>query len=119
MKRFLRSLTYALNGIIIHWKKGGNFRIQICIGFLVILAAILLKISPVEWLVVLGLIGVVLALETVNSAMEELCNFTSEEPNEAIKRIKDMSASAVLIISIFAAAVGMIIFLPRILALLS
>ena len=63
-------------------------------------------------------IGMVLAAEAVNSSIEALCDLVSPGYNEAIKKAKDLAAGAVLILAIAAATVGLIIFIPKILALI-
>jgi diacylglycerol kinase len=50
--------------------------------------------------------------------MEHLCNLVEPNPNPKIKIIKDLSAGAVLLISIAVSIIGIIIFLPKILTVL-
>ena len=61
-------------------------------------------------------IGLVFAFEIVNSAIENLADFASHEKNEVIKKVKDLSAAAVLVSAIAAFIIGIIIFLPKILS---
>ena len=58
-------------------------------------------------------IGMVLAAEAVNSSIERLADFVTEEQRDAIKQTKDLAAGSVLILAIAAAAVGLIIFIPK------
>ena len=60
----------------------------------------------------------VLAAEAVNSAIEALADRVSPGYDEAIKRTKDLAAGAVLLTAIAAAAVGLLIFIPKIMNLL-
>lgn len=62
-------------------------------------------------------IGSVLAAEAFNTAIEALCDFASPAYQEAIKHTKDLAAGAVLIVAIAAAVVGLLIFIPKIMAL--
>ena len=57
-----------------------------------------------------------LATEAVNSSIEAIADLVSPGYNEAIKRTKDLAAGAVLILAIAAAIVGLIIFVPKIIA---
>jgi diacylglycerol kinase len=57
----------------------------------------------------------VIALEMINSAIENLVDFVSPEKHQSIKKIKDLSAGAVLVGATVAAIVGLIVFLPKIL----
>ena len=78
---------------------------------------ILLHLSPTEWIIITLCIGLVLAAEAVNSAIEALADRVSAEYDEAIKRTKDLAAGAVLLLAIASAIVGLIIFLPKLIAL--
>lgn len=83
-----------------------------------IIAAYLLSISLLEWISILIAIGLVFSLELINSSIESLADFTSPEKNEQIKKVKDLAAAGVLIASLTALCIGLIIFLPKIVALL-
>jgi len=79
----------------------------------VLIAGILFQISTLEWAIVLFCIGWVFALELINSAIENTADLVSKEKNDAIKKIKDLSAGAVLVAAIASATIGLIIFLPK------
>lgn len=109
MKRFIKSLNYALIGIKISFKQP-NFRIQISIALITLLLAFLFSIKPVEWCVILLCIGLVLSLEITNSAIEKLVDFVSPDHHKTAGLIKDLAAGAVLVAALFSAAIGIIIF---------
>ncbi len=115
MKEFIDSFRFALQGIRWAWK-GQNFRVQVCIALAVIALAYTMGITRTEWLVILVFVGGVPALELVNSAIEEMVNLASPDFNPLAGRIKDMAAGAVLFFSIFAFVVGLVIFLPYVMA---
>jgi len=110
----LMSFRYAFRGITQLVKEEPNFRIHIVVAALVIIAGFLLRISSAEWLIILLTIGFVLAAESLNSAIEKLCDVVSPEVDERIKKIKDMLAATVLITAIIAVIIGLVIFLPYI-----
>jgi diacylglycerol kinase len=112
--RVIKSFGWAFNGLkdcILHEK---NFRIQYMIALLVAIAGIFFSISTAEWMIILICFAMVLSFEIINSAIEKLCDLVSPEFNLTIKKVKDMSASAVLLAAIISFIVGCIIFLPRI-----
>ena len=115
IKKRLRSFVYAFNGLRILIREEHNSRIHLFITGCVAVAGWLLKISSIEWITILLCIGLVIALELVNSAIENLANYVSPEKRAIIKKTKDLSAGAVLIGAIIAAIVGVVIFLPKIL----
>lgn len=115
IKKRLNAFQYAISGLLQALKNETHFRIQVIIGMVVIINGFYCSISKTEWLVCLLLIGLVSSLELINSAIEKLCDLYSTEQNIKIKYIKDISAAAVLIVSILAAICGIIIFAPYLL----
>ena len=113
MKRLI-SFRYAFNGLKILIKEEHNARIHLFIACCVLIAGAVIKISTIEWIVVIFCICLVFALELINSAIEKTVDFVSIEKNETIKKIKDLSAGAVLIAAIASAIIGLMIFLPKI-----
>ena len=114
LRKRLVSFQYAFNGLKILIKEEHNARIHLFIACCVLIAGVIFKISIVEWITVIFCIGLVFALELINSAIENTADFISKEKNETIKKIKDLSAGAVLIAAIASAIIGLIIFIPKI-----
>ncbi|WP_165767880.1 diacylglycerol kinase family protein [Virgibacillus indicus] len=110
--------SYAWNGIKHVIRTERNFRFHLMAAILVIIAGIVFHISHVEWSLVMIVIGLVLILEMINTAIEKLIDYLKPEINPAAKIIKDISAAAVLISAITAAAIGLIIFIPKIIIIL-
>lgn len=113
MNKFFKSVGYALRGIAVAFT-GSNLKIQRVIALLVLLAGFYFKISRTEWCLIIIAITSVLAFELVNTALEKICDFVHPEKNEKIRDIKDISAGAVLLVSISAFVLGLMIFLPKI-----
>jgi diacylglycerol kinase len=116
--RVIKSFGWAFNGLkdcILHEK---NFRIQYVLAFLVVIVGFFFGLSATEWTTILLCFAVVLSFEIINSAIEKLCDLVSPDFNLTIKKVKDMSASAVLLSAIVTFIIGCIIFLPKIYALL-
>jgi len=61
--------------------------------------------------------AIVLCFEIINSAIEKLCDLVMPEHHAVIKKVKDMSASAVLLAAIISFIIGCIIFLPKVISL--
>src|SRR5690606_26082653 len=110
----LSSFKYAFNGLRILVKEEHNSRIHFLAAILVLIAGFLLKISALEWLIIIFAIGFVIANEIINSSIENIAYFISPDKDERIKKIKDLSAAAVLISAITAFIIGLIIFIPKI-----
>jgi undecaprenol kinase/diacylglycerol kinase (ATP) len=110
MSRLASSFKFAFKGLKIAWKEQINIRIHFVISILVLVAGVILKISPIEWTVLLICIGLIISLELVNSSIESLVDMVSPEWKREAGKIKDMAAAAVLVASIVATIVGLIIF---------
>jgi diacylglycerol kinase len=108
MSGFLKSFSFAFKGIASALKQR-NMRIIFICASITIISGILLKIKPADWCILLICIGVMLSLEMMNCAIEEIVNFISPGFHEKAGRIKDMSAGAVLIFSIVSFIVGIVI----------
>ncbi len=117
IKARLKSFTYAFQGWKVLIGEEHNARIHLASAIMAIIAGVLLKISSLEWIVIVLAISIVFAAEAFNSAIEYLCNFVSPQYHELIKKIKDLTALAVLFIAAGALVSGLIIFLPKILNL--
>lgn len=109
----MNSFRYAFNGLKVLFREEHNAQIHFVIAAVVVIVGWVLDISAVEWIALVFAIGLVIAFEIVNTAIENLADFVSPEKHHAIKKIKDLSAAAVLITAFSAVVVGMIIFVPK------
>ena len=116
MLRFFKSFGFAFNGIKLLLLSERNFQIHLVFFLLVIVFGYILKISDLEWLIVLLTSALVFSMEAINTAIEKLCDFIHPEKHENIKQIKDISSGAVLVASFLAAVIGVIISLPKLLS---
>ena len=113
LQKRLKSFKYAFNGIWLLISREHNAWIHCFAALCVIIAGFIVQLNIMEWIAVTFAIGMVLSAEAVNSSIEALADFVSPEYSEAIKRTKDLAAGAVLILAIAAAAVGLMIFIPK------
>ena len=113
--RLVQSFKYAFNGLKILVREEQNYVVHLTTTVVVVVAGFYYKISASEWTVLLLAIQVVLTLETINTAIENLADFVSTERNNKIMRIKDLAAAGVLISAVTAMIIGVIIFGPKIL----
>ena len=118
MKKLVKSFKYAFIGIYTGFKQEQNMKIHVLIMILVIILGIVLKISKIEWIVCIILFGLVISAELFNTAIEETVNIAMPDINEKAKIAKDVSAGAVLVTAISSALIGLIIFIPKIIALI-
>ncbi len=76
-----------------------------------------LGLSAGEWCLVALAIGGVLAAETINAAVEMLAKALDRGPDERIRDALDMASGAVLVTVGTAVIVGLMVFGPRLVAL--
>ena len=119
LRKRVASFKFACSGIRNLIKYEHNARLHLFATLLVIIVGFLLDIALVEWLIIIVVITIVFISEIINSAIESIADFISPEYNLRIKKIKDYCAAAVLIASIASVMVGVIIFIPRIIQILS
>lgn len=110
----IKSVGYAFKGAVFLLKTEPSIKVQFGIGVLLTFTGFYFEISPTEWLIQFLAIGLVLSIEGINTAIEELANFIHPEHHKKIGIIKDIAAGAVFLASIFAIAAGLIIYLPKI-----
>lgn len=113
MIKFIKAFGFAFEGIGHALKTERNFQFHVLAATIVIISGILTKLSMQEWFVVLILIGGMLSLEILNSAVERVVDLTTSKRHPLAKQAKDLAAGAVLIFAIFSAIIGFIIFLPK------
>lgn len=111
-------MKFALEGVVQFFKSERNGQIEGVIAVIVIAAGFYFNIDRLEWIAVLLCIGGVLTAEALNTAIEKLCDVISQERDARIKLVKDISAGAVLLMSIASSIIGLKIFIPRIIILL-
>ncbi len=117
-KNFFEAFINALNGILYVIKKEKNIKIELVFALLAIIASMVLKLNLVEIAIIVLTIFLVFFSEFINTSLEIAINLYTEEYNEKAKIVKDISAGAVLLVSIASVIIGILIFLPKILNLI-
>ncbi|MCX6740134.1 MAG: diacylglycerol kinase family protein [Candidatus Parcubacteria bacterium] len=116
IRRLIKSFKYSLSGIAKVFKEEQNFRIHTLATILVLALAFYFKVSVLEFIILLILVSWVLILEIVNSIIERLLDMMKPRLHSYVEDIKDMAASIVFISAGVSALIGLLIFLPYILA---
>ena len=113
----LKSVRHAYNGALYLCKTEASIKIQLSMALIVIVAGFYFNISRMEWLFQIAMIGLVLSMEGINTAIEYIADFIHPELHASIGRIKDIAAGAVFMASIAAIVVAIIIYYPKIVLL--
>lgn len=115
------SMSFALSGIWQAIRTERNIKIELGFAVAVVAAGLFFKITKEEWLALIIIIFAVLSAEIFNSAIEAVCNCERDSLDldyTATKIARDLSAGAVLLLSIGSVILGLVIFLPYLIALI-
>jgi diacylglycerol kinase len=115
LTRLKKSFGFAWQGIKLVWSSEQNFRIHTAAGILVVALGIFLSISVFEWIILVSLIFGMMALETMNTAIEKAVDLVTSDHHPLAKASKDLASAAVLLFAIGSFIIGCIIFIPKIL----
>ena len=110
MKKQLKSFGFAIRGFIGAVCDEGHLRFHLVAAVYVLVFSLFYHFSVVQTAVLVILIALVIAAELFNTAIEKACDAITKEQNEHIKRAKDISAGAVLVLSVAAVIVAVILF---------
>lgn len=116
-KKQLKSFTFAWKGILTCAGHEQNITFHLVAAIVVVVGGFFFNITHTEWMVVMLCIGTVITAELFNSAIERLVDLVSPEWQKIAGEVKDIAAGAVLVTAITAAIVGLIVFLPYVIAL--
>ena len=114
----LRSFGHAFRGLKVLLQTQQNARIHASATVLVAAAAALLRISSIEWALIVLAIVCVWATEALNTAVEFVVDLVSPGHHPLAAKAKDVAAGAVLVAAIGAAIVGGLVFGPHVLRML-
>ncbi len=105
-RSLLHSFRDAARGVWLCLCSERNMRIHLIACGYVLFFAFKIGVSGGELACLLLSMGLVTGAETMNTAVEKLCDHVCKEQNPGIGRVKDLAAGAVLLCAIFAALVG-------------
>lgn len=118
LRKHTISFQHALDGIMWAINTQPNYIIHAFLSLMSVIAALYFRVSYAEFLTLLILITVGLAIETVNTSIEKVSDAITKDFNHDIKIAKDVAAGAMFIYAIGATIIAIIIFLPKFLSLI-
>jgi diacylglycerol kinase (ATP) len=117
MRRVVRSFGFAFEGLATLVRTQPNFWVHLVAAVAALGLGVVLGLSTAELGLIVVTSAVVLVVESVNTALEALCDLVSPDYHPMVKRVKDIAAAAVLIAALAAVAVALLLFGPRFLSL--
>ncbi|MDM5190013.1 diacylglycerol kinase family protein [Bacillus sp. DX4.1] len=110
--KLINSFGYAIAGIFFCLRHERNMQIHCLAAVIVICCGFYFHVTTLEWLILLIVIGIVMCLEMMNTAIEKTVDLATEDFKPLAKIAKDVAAGAVLLFAVIAVIIGAIIFLP-------
>lgn len=107
--KFCQSVMTAIKGIAHAFSRERNIKIQMIIGWLVVVLSIFLQIPKNELIIIVMMCFLVIVLELINTSFEKLIDFLHPNKHDEIRKIKDMMAGAVLLMVMLAVIIGALI----------
>lgn len=118
ISRFIRSFSFSIEGLKYAYKYEQSMLIHVIATICVITANIIFGIQPIEWLITLLAIGMVLAAELINTAIEAVVDMVTLEFHPLAKIAKDCGSAATFVLAMMAAAIGFVVYIQYIPGLL-
>lgn len=109
----LKGGWYAIKGAFLLLRHEASIQVQMVIGIIMTIAGFYFNISSTEWMLQIFAIGLVMSIEGLNTAVEEIADFVHPDFHNRISFIKDVAAGAVLFAAIAAVIIGCIIYIPK------
>ncbi|MFC2048644.1 diacylglycerol kinase [Elusimicrobiota bacterium] len=109
----VRSLDYALKGLVYTIRTERNMRIHVICAILILMISLFLNLTRMDMISIVFSIALVLIAEMLNTASELMVNLITEQHHPLAKIIKDVTAGAVLFASICAVVVGYLVFIRQ------
>ena len=109
----LKGCGYALKGALLLLKNEASIQVQAVIAIIMTVAGFYFEISATEWMLQIFAIGLVMSIEGINTAAEEIADFVHPDFHNKIGFIKDVAAGAVFFAAITAVIIGCIIYIPK------
>ena len=112
-----KTIKNSLNGFKSYAQEGKSIIIYLVGVILETVMGFVYNINGLEWILIICILGIILAVELINTAIENTCDAISKEYNPLIKIAKDCGSAATFTIFTVAVILNVIIFLPKVLAL--
>lgn len=114
-KRIYAAFLYSMQGFRTAWKSEHAFRQELILVVPGVVLALLLPVSGLEKVVLIAVLGLVLIVELINSAIEAVVDRISFERHPLSKNAKDFGSAAVFLALLLAGLAWLIIAGPLLL----
>ena len=109
-----QTIKNSLSGIDFYIKDGKSIILYLVGLIAQIVFGIIFNINGLEWILIICIMGVLLSVELLNTAIEAACDAITKEYNPLIKIAKDCGSAATFIICVVTVILNLIIFIPKV-----
>lgn len=110
IKQLGKSFSYAWQGFVLVFRSEQNFRLQLIIGLIAVIVAMVFDFPAWKMIVLIWVIIIVLVLELINSIFERLMDAFHPRVHGIVREMKDIMAATVLLASFGAVIIGLMLF---------
>lgn len=112
IKRTLRTFKYSLDGLVYAYKNEQSMWIHAGASIITIILGFIYSLTLTEWAIVLIALGVILASELINTAIEAAVDLCTLEIHPLAKIAKDCGSAATFVLTGAAVVVCLFVFVP-------
>ena len=112
----INAFRFAFEGLAYLLRTQPHARVHLAMTVAVVAVGWWLQVSALAWAALVLAMGAVWAAEAFNTAVEAVVDLTTPRFHPLAKAAKDVAAAGVLLAAIAAAVVGLLVFLPPLLA---
>ncbi len=106
----IKSIKYAVKGFILLLTTENSIITQSAIALIFIGLGFYFEIDRIEWALQILAIGLVLAIESLNTAVEKVCDFIHPDYHKKIGFIKDVASGSVTFAALTAFVIALLIY---------
>ena len=112
IKRTLRTFKYSLDGLKYAYKNEQSMWIHAAGSIFTIILGLIYQIDLSEWAIVFIALGVILASELINTAIEAAVDLTTLEINPLAKIAKDCASASTFVLTLVSVVICLMVFVP-------
>ena len=112
-----RSFLFALEGLTFVIRNERNIKIHLTLAIIMTGLSYWLQITKIEWIILFLLIGGMIVIEIINTAIENVVDLVTNDYHPLAKISKDVAAAAALVYAVIAVLVGIILYAPYVIGL--
>lgn len=117
-KRILKSFKFSFDGLKYAYTHEQSLALHVIVMIIVIACGFGFKITPMQWVITLVMGALILVVELFNTSIEAVVDMVTEEYHPLAKIAKDTASAACFVADVIAAGMWLVVFIPKIIALL-